>query len=264
MRPRKFIFLLALILAACSPSQPTEISHPEWGSIFENAGIAGGIIVFDYQANTYHVNNPDRLDTPYLPASTFKILNSLIALESGVVTRDEVIPWDGRNWEVTAWNQDHTIDTAIANSAVWFYQELARRAGHATIQDFVNRAEYGNQNINGQLDSFWLDGELRITARQQIDFLVNFYEGNLPFSEDTLNIVKEITIVEETDDYVIHAKTGWAQRTEPNIGWWVGWVEKGDNVYFFAINIYIVNPETDPDMRFTITKEALRNLQILD
>ena len=99
-----------------------------------------------------------------LPASTFKIPNSLIALETGVVQDPDkdVFKWDGVKRDIEAWNKDHTLRSAIAVSAVPVYQEIARRIGQERMQKYVDLFEYGNRDIGGGIDQFWLTGNLRI------------------------------------------------------------------------------------------------------
>jgi beta-lactamase class D len=220
--------------------------------------------IYDQNQDTWLVYNPQRVDTPYVPASTFKIFNSLVALESGVIKdENEVIPWDGMKREVAEWNQDLDMRSAIQYSAVWFYQELARRIGQERMQQYIDQVGYGNGDISGGIDHFWLDGNLRITARQQIEFLRRLYRNDLPFSQRSLDIVKDILIVEQTPEYVLRAKMGWGSRMKPQIGWWVGYLEQNGNVYFFATNLDIIKPG-DENARTSVTRDILRSLGLLE
>jgi beta-lactamase class D len=239
---------------------------PSWGSYFQAANVEGCFLLYDLERDEYLCYNRRRADTGFLPASTYKILNSLIALETGAVRdENEVLKWDGIERMVRAWNQDQNMKDAIKNSTVWFYQEMARRIGQARMQRYVNEAHFGNRNIGGGIDHFWLDGSLRITAKEQIDLLVKLYRSQLPFSPRSMGIVKEILINEKTDDYVLRAKTGWAglgDNSKPQIGWWVGYVEREGKAYFFAMNIDI-KKDGDAASRMTITKNILREMKII-
>jgi len=157
------------------------------------------------------------------------------------------------------WNKDHDLQSAFKHSAVWFYQEMARRIGPERMQRYINEIAYGNRDIGGGIDRFWLDGNLRITAREQVDFLVKLYGDQLPFSQRTIKIVKDIAIAEKTDSYTLRAKTGWAKE----IGWWVGYVERGDQPYFFAMNIDI-KKDDDLPARMAVTRNILREMKILE
>ena len=228
---------------AVSTSTVPVIAEPETigldlDSHFESRNVEGAFLLYDLNANQYQGYNFPRHTQPYLPASTFKIFNSLVGLETGAVAdEEEIIPWDGEERFYEAWNQDHSMRSAISVSAVWFYQELARRVGAEQMQNWVAQAEYGNQNIMGNIDSFWLDGDLRITMIEQIEFMHRLQRNDLPFSERSMEIVRDITILAETEAYTLHGKTGSAIRFEPQIGWFVGYLEKDGNVYFFATNI---------------------------
>ena len=178
-----------------------------------------------------------------------------------------VLTWDGIQRELPEWNRDLNLREAFKLSAVWFYQVLARRVGYDRMKQWVIQGGYGNQEIGSKddIDQFWLNGKLRITPQQQIQFLHRLYKNDLPFSERTLSIVKEIMIAEKTPDYTIRSKTGWfgfGNDSIPNIGWYVGDLEKGENVYFFATNIDIRNKK-DSAARIELTRRCFKALAVL-
>ncbi|MDJ0634070.1 MAG: class D beta-lactamase [Xenococcaceae cyanobacterium MO_188.B29] len=237
---------------------------------FEQLGVNGSIVIYDLDRDKLYEHNPKRNNTAFLPASTYKIPNSLIALETGVIKDDvAVLTWDGiergfNGSPFAVWNQDLNLRLAFKYSAVWFYQVLSRRIGHKRMQDFVSQIEYGNQNIGKEkdIDNFWLEGKLRITPQQQITFLRRLYQNDLPFSKRTMDLVKDIAIAEQTPDYVLRAKTGWAARVTPQIGWYVGYLEQNNNVYFFATNLDM-NSQTNPAVRLEITRLCLQDLGLM-
>jgi beta-lactamase class D len=241
------------------------IEDPALAAILDRSGFAGSILVYDLQSNSYLAGHGARSAERFLPASTFKIPNSLIALETGVVADEHtVFRWDGAKRWVAEWNRDHDLASAFANSVVWYYQEVARKVGAKRMRHWLALARYGNADIGGGIDRFWLDGALRISEREQVDFLVRLYRGELPFSRRSQQIVKQIMVSEQTPSYTIRAKTGWAVRTDRQIGWWVGWVESGERVTFFATNIETAHPSPGfTPARLSITKEALRHLGVL-
>lgn len=242
-----------------SPLVATEwLERPEWARHFEVAGVEGTFLLYDpfLDRMSYYGTSP-RVGRPFVPASTFKIPNSLIALETGGVRdENEVIAWDGVKRRIADWNRDHTMRTAFPASAVPFYQELARRIGPERMQHYVDRIGYGNRNLGGGIDQFWLTGDLRITPEEQIAFLVRLARNQLPFSPRTMDIVKEIMIREKTDGCVLRGKTGWASDFKPQVGWYVGWVERGDRQCFFVLNIDI-REEKDAAARLSITRAIL-------
>lgn len=147
------------------------------------------------------------------------------------------------------------------NSTVWFYQVLARKIGYVRMQQWIDKVGYGNRQIgtSTDIDRFWLQRPLKITPKAQIDFLQRLYQGNLPFSKRTMDVVKDIMVREQTPDYTLRAKTRWLSSNKPQIGWFVGYLERNNNVYFFATNIDINKPDDLP-ARIEITRSILKYL----
>ena len=229
--------------------------------IFQEFGVNGSIIIYDSSKKKVYEYNSPRNSTAFLPASTFKILNTLIALETGVIKDDVgVLTWDGIKRDFDVWNQDTNLRQAFKNSTVWFYQVLARKIGSEQMQKFINQVDYGNQKIGKpeNIDNFWLKGDLRITPRQQIQFLQNVRDEKLPFSKINLDLLKDIMIFEKTSNYTLRGKTGWVDKT----GWFVGYLEQNNQVYYFATNINMVNAELAP-ARIQITRRCLERLGLL-
>ncbi|MEG4804729.1 class D beta-lactamase [Microcoleus sp. ARI1-B5] len=263
--------------SALTAPTPVQESRPRLGDVaqtvnfgrhFQELGVEGAIAIYDLNSDRLYQHNPQRNSTAFLPASTFKILNSLISLETGAIANEiAVLTWDGIQRQIPAWNRDLNMREAIKLSAVWFYQVLARRVGHEPMQKWVAKVGYGNQKIGNKddIDKFWLSGELRITPNEQIQFLRRLYKNDLPFSERSLSVVKDIIIVEQTPNYTIRAKTGWAglgEQTAPQIGWYVGYLEQNKNVYFFATNIDI-RSKNDPAARIELTRRCLKDMALL-
>jgi beta-lactamase class D len=251
-----------------APPAVNVVQNVDFGRHFQDLDVEGSIMIYDSNNDRIFRHNPQRNTTAFLPASTFKILSSLIALETGVISDElAILTWDGISRKIPAWNRDLNMREAIKLSAIWFYQVLARKVGHDRMQQWVKQARYGNQKIGSSddIDKFWLQGELRITPQEQIQFLRRLYKNDLPFSERSLSIVKDIMIMEKTPDYTITGKTGWvgvADDVTPKIGWYVGYLEKGENVYFFATNIDIRN-EKDPTARLELTRRCFKDLAVL-
>jgi beta-lactamase class D len=242
-------------------SETTE--HPEWKSYFETSGVAGTIVVTDLAKEETHVYNPLRAAEPFIPASTYKIPHSLIALETGVVKdENQSFKWDWQKRRVETWDRDQTLRSALKYSVVWVYQEIARQVGEQREAEFLKKFAYGNEDVSGRVDHFWLDGQLRITALQQIEFLKKFYLNQLPVSERSSLIVKDMLINEANSKYILRAKTGLGVSRTPAIGWWVGWVETDDDTYFFALNLDIARDEDAPK-RMIVARQCLASLGIL-
>lgn len=234
-----------------------------WDKLFESAGVTGCLLLWDQKRSLGLSNNLSRAAEGFIPASTFKIPSSLIALQTGAV-RDETsrFSWDGKVREIAAWNRDQSFRTAMKYSVVPVYQQLAREIGPKVMAAMVRQLEYGNQNIGGQADSFWLDGQLRITAFQQVDFLQQLHDNKLPVSERSQRIVKQMMLTEASTDYIIRAKTGYGVQQTPAIGWWVGWLELDDNTVYFAINLELTSASQLP-LRQQLVKQVLKQELLL-
>lgn len=238
--------------------------NKDWKKIFTATDVVGGIYVYDLKKNKFTIYDRERFETGFVPASTSKIFHSLIFLESGAVKdENEVIKWDGVKRWVEAWNQDHSLKTALKASAAWFYGEASKRAGRETMQKYYDAANYGNRSTEGFGDVYWVKGDLRVTPRQQIEFLVKLYQNRLPFSPKVLALVKEMIVLEKTDKYTLRGKTGWSDAYDPQVGWLIGYVERDSDVYFFATEIDIKKNEDAPK-RMEITKRVLRNMKVIE
>ncbi len=257
--------MYVLAQPASTLSQRPAVKAPNFGRHFQEFGREGSILIYDSKNNRIYEHNPQRNATAIAPASTFKIFNALVALETGVVSNDvAVLTWDGIHREIDAWNQDTNLRQAFKDSTVWFYQVLARRIGYERMQQFINKVGYGNRQIGtvADIDRFWLQQPLQITPKEQINFLQRLYQGDLPFSQRTINLVKEIMVREQTPDYTLRGKTGWLTSTKPNIGWFVGYLEQNKNIYFFATTLDMQKPEDAP-LRIEITRRSLKDLGLL-
>lgn len=254
-----------VVAQPASTSSERPAKAPNFGRHFQEFGREGSILIYDSKNNRIYEHNPQRNVTAIAPASTFKIFNALVALETGVVPDDvAVLTWDGIHREIDAWNHDTNLRQAFKDSTVWFYQVLARRAGYERMQQFINKVGYGNRQIGtvADIDRFWLQQPLQITPKEQIKFLQRLYQGDLPFSQRTINLVKDIMVREQTPDYTLRGKTGWLTSTKPNIGWFVGYLEQNKNVYFFATTLDMQKSEDAP-ARIEITRRSLKDLGLL-
>src|SRR5579863_3905546 len=239
---------------------PRSEIRDDLAKLFTDAGTEGTFV--GYKVEDYLLISSDhaRSGAPKLPASTFKIPNSLIALETGVVgdPDKDVFRWDGVKRDNEAWNKDHTLRSAIAVSAFPVYQEIARRIGEERMQKYVNLLDYGNHNIGGGIDQFWLTGDLRIDPVQQVDFVDRLRRGVLPVSKRAQDLVRDILPVTKVGDAVIRAKSGLlgAEIGKPSLGWLVGWAEKGSANTVFALNLDVRAPRHIAD-RMAISQACL-------
>jgi beta-lactamase class D len=230
---------------------------------FFEEGTAGTFVGYKVDDYLIIASDKDRSGQAMLPASTFKIANSVIALETGVVADPDkdVFKWDGVTRSIEAWNRDHTMRSAIAASAVPVYQEIARRIGAERMQKYLDLLEYGNRDIGGGIDQFWLTGNLRIDPFQQVDFVDRLRRGALPVSKRSQELVRGILPVTQVGDAVIRAKSGLlgAEIGKPSLGWMVGWAEKGNDQTVFALNMDCKEPRHIAD-RMKLTQLCLTDI----
>ncbi len=260
----QYRYCIAALVFATAAGQTKE-THNEFKKYFVEGKVQGSFSLYDMKKDKHILCNESQFKQEFTPASTFKICNSLIGLETSVISDENfVIKWDGIKRRIAAWNADQDLKTAYKNSTVPYYQELARRDGKERMKAWLDKANYGNRDTSGGIDRFWLDGGLRITPEQQLDFLKRLYKNELPFSKRTTDIVKRIMIEEETPAYTPRAKTGWGYQNGKDIGWYVGYVSKSDSTYFFATCIQSVKSDKNfPAARKLISRKILSRLQII-
>lgn len=234
---------------------------PELGKFFTERQVVGTFVLFDAGADTMFVWNKERAEKRFIPASTFKIANSLIGLEVGAVKdADEGPPYGGQPQWVKAWEKDMSLRDAIKISNVAIYRELARRIGLERMREGVRKLGYGNMEIGDVVDIFWLDGPLAISAAEQTRFLDRLTSGKLPVKPAVVKTVEEMILLEQTGGYELHAKTGWyADKGKQSIGWWVGWVKRDGKIFPFALN-FDMNSAEDAEKRIPIGRDCLKIL----
>ncbi len=221
----------------------TEVEHqiikPEFQSIIDSADVVGSILFYDYKKDVYYSNNFKWANEGKLPASTFKIVNSIIGLETGVIENDSIIfKWDGKQKGNKNWEQDLNLRDAFHYSCVPCYQDVARKIGEKRMNRYFDKLDYGIMKVDlSTIDTFWLMGGSRISQMQQIDFLKRFYASELPISEKTRKIMEKLMVIEETEQYRLSGKFGLSNPNGDYNGWFVGYIEGRNDAYFFATNI---------------------------
>jgi bla regulator protein BlaR1 len=251
---------LAVSNSGCSTTSKTRDFSEFFG------GREGCFVLYDARTDTYLRYNPKGCAERFSPCSTFKIANSLIALQTGVASGpDFSLKWDGVIRPIASWNQDQNMRSAFSNSVVWFYQEMARRIGSQRMSDYVHRLDYGNGDTSGGITDFWLESTLRISADEQVAFLRRLWSESLPVSASAQRITRELMeLSRDKDDRVLYGKTGTGGDAKVDIarlGWFVGCVTKGEHQFVFATRI---TAERDATGRLArkITEAILERLQI--
>lgn len=257
------LLFAVMLLPACVLAQAAEWKESaQLSQLFKREGVNATFIVHDLAADTYTVHDRQRAQTRYVPASTFKIANSLIGLSAGVVDNvDQVLPYGGGPTRRPEWAQDMSLRDAIRVSNVPVYQGLARRIGIERMRAGLRSFEYGNMDPGAVVDTFWLDGPLAISALEQTVFLDKLVQDKLPVPKAAMAAVRAILRQEGSAE--LYAKTGWgAPPGGGDIGWWVGWVKKDGKLYTFALNLDITDNETGAK-RVPLGKASLQALGLL-
>jgi bla regulator protein BlaR1 len=229
-------------------------------------GHEGCFVLYDEQADNYVRYHPKECAERFTPCSTFKIANSLIALETGVSSGPEfVLKWDGVTRPIAPWNRDQTMRSAFSNSVLWYYQELARRIGPQRMADYVRHFDYGNYDTSGGITNFWIESTLRISADEQVSFLRRLWADSLPVNKGVQQTTRELMVLSRGDDgRILYGKTGTAGDAKADIarlGWFVGCVTKGERKVFFATRI-TGEPDASGRLARKITEAILARLQI--
>jgi beta-lactamase class D len=216
---------------------------------FDQYQTKGCFALLDNGQGHFTIYNSEIYKKRFLPASTFKIVNSLIGLETGTISDEKmIIKWDGVVRKRTELNKDITMEEAFKLSAVPYYQEVARRIGKDTLQRFIDTLGYGNKNISGPVDSFWLNNRLKISPDEQLGLVKRLYFDQLPFQKRTQEIVRKIMLFEDNSLYKLSYKTGWGfDENGTNIGWVAGWIEENRHPYFFVL--LLQNDDKNYDIR---------------
>jgi len=256
-----FILIIFLLLFMQIKSLSMELFEPDkYFDVYDT----GCFVLYDMEKDIYIVYNREQAQKRLSPCSSFKIYNSMIGLETGVIeNEDSVIPWDGTHYDfIEEWNRDHTLKSAMKYSVVWYYKELARRVGEEKMQEFINKLDYGNRDISGGIDNFWLRSSLKISALEQVELLKKLLSYDLPCSKRTIDILKNILALDITSNYILSGKTGSAFENEKwTVGWFVGYVTSEGHTYVFATNIEGEGARGEEAKK--ITYEILRDLTII-
>jgi beta-lactamase class D len=248
------LILFCLLLLAPIQAQAEDAALAK---LFAEAGIRGTMVISPLAEGAPFVHDAPRASRRFPAASTFKILNTLIALEENAIAETDILKWDGVSRDLPEWNRDQTLESAFRSSCVWCYQTLARRVGGAKYRHYLAQAAYGELHPPFDETSFWLDGSLTISASEQVEFLKKVYRRALPFKDSSYETLRRIMLSEQNAHYALRAKTGWATRIEQPIGWYVGYLETRQGTWAFAMNIDTPTPATLP-LRQELTRAALR------
>ena len=199
----------------------------------------GSFVFYDATEDSWQIYNKEYATARISPASTFKIYSALFSLETGIITPEQsLIPWDGQNYMYDLWNADQTLESAMQNSVTWYFQALDQQTNLSSIKKYVQEIGYGNQIVEGDASSYWINSSLKISPVEQVEMLKKLYYNQFGFSPENIKAVKDSICLYSTDDGTLSGKTGTEEVSGHNTsGWFIGYVEKDSHTYFFATNI---------------------------
>lgn len=264
---RSSLVLAIAIFQSLAASGQQDLKQP-----FEACGLEGSITIYDYRAKKWISSDIEDSHVATLPASTFKIVNTLIALDCGVVAdENEIVKWPGATDTVKYGYRpdiyhDMNMREAFRYSAGWVYVELAKKIGKEKYSEYLTACHYGNADVSINDADFWNFGNFAISPANQIEILIGVYQETLSFRKEHFSTLKAMMVEEQTDSYVLRAKTGWTRDGGKDTGWWVGYVEREENVYFFATRLIKERAAANPDFgscRKEITRTILRQMGVL-
>ena len=276
LNTRALIFIAtAFLITSCREVRMHE--HKDWGKLYEAYGIKNACFILrDNNHEAMHYYNKERCLQRFTPASTFKIFNSLVALETAIAPDEQyIIKWDSVKSSHVECNKDMNMREAFRESCVNYYQEIARRIGTVQMQHYLDTVKYGNMKIGNAVDSFWLNDTMQISADEQVGFVKRLYFNELPFSERTQRIVRSMMLFEDQPGYKLYYKTGTREVNGNYIYWIVGFTERIVKVkenkesmnksnermypYFFAQNFEMPVSDTTHDW-FKVRKDILHEI----
>lgn len=262
MRLGLAVFAMVFAVHVCPALEWREDAHV--AAIFREYKATGTFVLYDETSDVFVGGNLERAARRYVPASTFKITNTLIGLASGTVASvDEVLPYSGDADDSPAWKKDMSLRDAIAISNLPIYRELARRIGREAMGKELRRLCYGNAETGDRIDEFWLRGPLAISAIEQCQFLRRLAKKELPITKEIQASVSETIFQQDENGVSLFAKTGAGRNSDTWIGWWVGWVEKDGKIYPFALNMDMQDFDSGLPLRLEIGKKCLKALGVL-
>ncbi len=236
-------------------SNKMDVTTLDYKPYLDSLQADGAFLLLDLKTNKLIEYQGISKDTMLIPASTFKIPNSLIGLETGEL-KDELteFKWNGTTYQIQAWDKNQSLVEAFQNSTVWYFQELARKIGEKHMKKYLAQFNYGNQNIGGGIDKFWLSGDLRISPLQQLEFLKALWNEELKLAKKTTQTMKKVFFVEKRGGATLYAKTGWGFTDGNDIGWYMGIVENQKSTYLF------VHAMISKDARLELFGEARKSI----
>lgn len=265
--------VLLLGLAPFISTYATDESHYQWKSSSENISYIdlsayfreyeGSFVLYDLKNNVWSIHDMEHAALRTAPESTYKIYNALFGLEEGVITpEDSLIAWNGEIYPFEAWNTDQTLQSAMNASVNWYFQSIDKQVGAKNLYNYIQKIGYGNENMSGDMSTYWMESSLKISPIEQVELLTKLHNNNFGFSSENIDAVKDAICLSSSDAGTLYGKTGTGRIDGQDVnGWFIGFVETEDNTYFFAANIRADNDATGSNAT-KITMSILSDMAI--
>lgn len=276
-RKSRVIFILTiLLLAALSPVLSTYAANADrydWKPVSERVSRidlsayfgddSGCFALYDRTNDTGLIHDMEHALARTAPNSTYKIYDALFGLEEGVITPgNSLLAWNGEHYPYTAWNKDHTLSSAMRSSVNWYFQRLDEQMGAAAVRSYIHQIGYGNEDVSGDLRSYWLESSLQISAVEQVQLLARLYRNDFGFKPEHVNAVKDSLLLSSTETGALYGKTGTGRVDHKDVsGWFVGYAETNGDAFFFATNIQ-AEEHADGSRAADITQAILADMGI--
>ena len=246
-----FILTTVLILGLTPfiSTYAADENHYQWKSSSENISYVdfskyfrkyeGSFVLYDLGNDTWSIYDIKHATLRVAPDSTYKIYDAVVGLEEGVITpEDSFIAWNGEKYPFEAWNADQTLQSAMTSSVNWYFQAIDKQLASTDIYNYIQQIGYGNENVSGNLSTYWLESSLKISPVEQVKLLTKLQNNSLGFSSENINAVKDAICLSSSDAGTFYGKTGTGRVDGQDVnGWFIGYIETADNTCFFATNI---------------------------
>ena len=268
--------LTSILLFGLAPFVSTyaaDENHYQWNISSKNCSkidlddyfgeYEGSFVLYDLQKDTWKIHDIKRAILRVAPNSTYKIYNALFGLEDGIITpENSFIEWNGNTYPFEAWNADQTLATAMSSSVNWYFGYIDEQLGKGSVQEYLHKIGYGNEDLSGDFSSYWMESSLKISPIEQVELLTRLQNRNLGFAPENVKAVKNAIHISSSSFGDFYGKTGTGRVNGQDInGWFIGFIENADNTYFFATNIQSEQHATGSKAS-DITLSILSNLNI--
>lgn len=269
--------LTSVLLLGLSPFVSTytaEETHYHWNTASQNFSeinhlrdyfgkYEGSFVLYDLKGDIWKIYDMERATLQVAPNSTYKIYDALFGLENGIITpENSLIEWNGNSYPFEAWNRNQTLLSAMEASVNWYFQAIDEQLGASQVQKYLHEIGYGNEDLSGDFSSYWLESSLKISPIEQVELLTKLQNNSLGFALKNVKAVKDAIHISSSDFGNLYGKTGTGRVNGKDInGWFIGFVEKTDNTYFFATNLHAAN-HADGNAASKITMSILSDMNI--